>query len=264
MSRAQQLFDLSGRTAAITGAASGMGRATAHLLSDAGANVVLGDINPEGLAETVRTVEDKGGSVSSIVTDVTKQADLDALVAKAVDDFGRLDIMGNIAGLKVKTGNFVVDTPEEDLDFVMNVNFKGVWYGSQAALKVMIPQRSGAIVSIASSVIDMAGAPKSSTYSVSKAAVAMLTKVLATEAAPHGIRVNAVSPGWVASGFTRENVDTQEEWAALQDQVRGANPLQVLGQPEHIAQTILFLVSDAAEYVTGQNVRANGGTFMPW
>ena len=221
MSRTQQLFDLSGRTAVLTGAASGMGRATAYLLSDAGANVVLGDINAEGLAETARTVEDKGGRVSSIVTDVTKQADVDALIARAVDDFGRLDIMGNIAGLKVKKNNFVVDTPEEDLDFVMNVNFKGVWYGSQAALRAMIPQKSGSIISIASSVIDMPGAPKSSTYSVSKAAVAMLTKVLATEAAPHGIRVNAVSPGWVRSGFTRENVETEEEWEALQESVRG-------------------------------------------
>ncbi len=263
MNRVEQLFDLTGRTAVLTGAASGMGRATAYLLSDAGANVVLGDVDADGLAETVRTIKDKGGNVSSVVTDVTRKADVDALVARAAADFGRLDIMGNIAGLMLGRTH-VVDTPEEDLDFVMNVNFKGVWYGCQAAMRVMMPQGSGSIVSISSTAIDMPGAAGSSAYSVSKASVAMLTKVLATEAAPHGIRVNAISPGWVRSGFTRKQVEKPEDFEEYQEFRRQGIPLGIAGMPEHIAQTLLFLVSDAAEYVTGQNIRPNGGTYMPW
>ena len=263
MNRVGQLFDLSGRTAAITGAASGMGRATAYLLSDAGANVILGDVNADGLAETARTIEDNGGNVSSVVTDVTRKADVDALVAKAVADFGRLDIMGNIAGLMLGR-DLVVDATEADLDMVMDVNFKGVWYGCQAAMRAMMPQGSGSIVNISSTAIDAPGAPGSSAYSVSKASVAMLTKVLATEAAPHGIRVNAISPGWVRSGFTRKQKDTDEEFEAWQEERRLGIPLQIAGLPEHVAHMLLWLVSDAADYVTGQNIRPNGGTYMPW
>lgn len=262
-----KLFDLSGRIAAITGAGSGIGRATAQVLASAGASLVLGDVNADSLDETARMVEDTGGNALTLKTDVTRKSEVEALVAKAVREFGRLDIMGNIAG--VPHQSLVVDTKEEDLDRILAINLKGVFFGCQAATEVMRKQGSGNIVNIASSIIFTYGGETYSVYAIAKAGVAMLTKTLAKEAGVHGIRVNAIAPGQILTNFSSRHftVDGKVDEKKLQayiEQSEERTPLGIIGRPEHIAHALLYLVSDASEFVTGQIIGPNGGTSMPW
>jgi 3-oxoacyl-[acyl-carrier protein] reductase len=262
-----QAFDLSGRVAVVTGAASGIGRATAHVLAGAGATLVLGDVDETGANKTAKELEARGAAALAVRTDVTRRADVDALVEEAVKEFGRLDVMGNIAGIASR--GLVVDVTDDDLERVLAINLKGVFYGCQAAMRVMAPQGSGSIVNISSGAID-GPAPTLAVYAMTKAAVAMLTKTLATEAASSGVRVNALAPGIILTNFSRPHfvddageVDPErfaeyERWAA------STAPLGRVGLPADVAWTILYLVSDAASFVTGQILRPNGGTAMPW
>jgi len=260
-------FDLSGRVAVLTGGASGIGRATAHVLSGAGATVVLGDVDEAGAQTVAKELEARGGTAVAVRTDVTSRADVDALVERAVADYGRIDVMGNIAGIPMR--GLVADMTDEEFDRILDINLKGVFYGCRAAVRAMIPQRSGNIINIASGAID-GPAPTLAGYAMTKAAVAMLTKTLATEAAEHGIRVNALAPGIILSNFSRPHfVDAQGEvdqarFEAYEKWAAGAAPLGRVGLPADVAWTILYLVSDAASFVTGQIMRPNGGTAMPW
>jgi 3-oxoacyl-[acyl-carrier protein] reductase len=262
-----QAFDLTGRVAVLTGAASGIGRATAHVLSAAGATVVLGDIDEKGAQATADAVASAGGSALPVRTDVTQRADVDALVDRAAGEYGRVDIMGNIAG--VPHNKMVADVTDEEFERILAINLKGVFYGCQAALRVMTPQQSGSIVNISSGAIDTP-APTLACYSMTKAAVAMLTKTLATEAGPLGIRVNALAPGVILTNFSRQHfVDAdgrvdEERLRAYKDRFGAMSPLGRVGDPDDIAWTILYLVSDAASFVTGQILRPNGGVSMPW
>jgi 3-oxoacyl-[acyl-carrier protein] reductase len=260
-------FDLTGRFAVLTGAASGMGKATAFVLSGAGATVVLGDIDGPGVEATGKEIERRGGTALAVEMDVTRRADVDGLVARAVDDYGRIDVMGNIAG--IRSDGPLIDVTDEEFDRVFDVNLRGVLYGCQAALRAMIPQGSGCIVNIASSIVDHWVAEMPS-YAMTKAAVAMMTKSLASEAAPHGIRVNALAPGMVLSNFSRAHfVDEGGEvdsarFDAFIKRSEGLAPLARIGMPSDIAWMILYVVSDAASFVTGQIFRPNGGAAMPW
>lgn len=264
-----RLFDLAGRTAAITGAGSGIGRATSILLAQAGANLVLGDIDERSMAETSRIIEDTGGRKPvQVRTDVSKKPQVEDLVQRAVKEFGRLDIMGNVAGIPQQS--LVVDTKEEDLDRVLAINLKGVFFGCQAAMKPMTAQRSGNIVNISSSVIYSYGADTYACYGMAKAGVAMLTKVLAHEAGPLGIRVNAIAPGQIITNFSKRHfanpdgtVDDRKREAFIA-QSASRSPLKLAGKPEYIAHAFLYLVSDASEFVTGQIIGPNGGVSMPW
>jgi 3-oxoacyl-[acyl-carrier protein] reductase len=262
-----QAFDLSGRVAVVTGAASGIGRATAHVLAGAGATLVLGDLDETGAEKTAKEIEARGATAVPVVTDVTRRSDVEALVARAVDEFGRLDVMGNIAGIASR--GLVIDVTDEDLDRVLAINLKGVFYGCQAAMRAMAPQGSGSIINVSSGAID-GPAPTLAVYGMTKAAVAMLTKTLATEAAPAGIRVNALAPGIILTNFSRPHfVDEagevdQERFAEYERWAASAAPLGRVGLPADVAWAILYLVSDAASFVTGQILRPNGGTAMPW
>ena len=264
---AGQAFDLSGRVAVLTGAASGIGKATALVLSGAGATVVLGDIDGPGVEATVKEVDRRGGRAVGVEMDVTRRADVDALVARATGEFGRLDVMGNIAG--VRSDGPVVDITDEEFERVLDINLRGVFYGCQAALRAMIPQGSGNIINISSGIVDDPG-PTMATYGMTKAAVASLTKAIASEGAAHGIRANALAPGIILSNFSRAHFvdDSGEvdpvryeaylEWAAT------LSPMARVGTPAEVAWMILYLVSDAASFVTGQILRPNGGASMPW
>ena len=176
-----KLFDLSGQVACITGAASGMGRSTGIVLAQAGATVILADVNEPGLEETARLVEEAGGSASTMRCDVANEAEVEALVAKAVAEHGRIDVMGNIAGVFQQSR--IMDTSEAMMDDHFAVNPEGVFFGVKHVLKAMIPQKSGNIVNVSSGI---PGAPGSALYAMSKAAVDMLGKTAAAEAAPHG------------------------------------------------------------------------------
>ncbi len=262
-----EAFSLEGRVAVVTGAASGIGRATAVVLAGAGARVVLGDVDDAGLAAVAEQITGAGGTASARATDVTRRADVDALVDQGVAEHGRLDIMANVAGIASR--NLVVDITDEQLDAVMAVNLKGVLYGCQAAMRVMVPQGTGgSIVNIASGIIDQT-APTYGPYAMTKAAVTILTKTLASEAGQHGIRVNAVAPGTILTDFSLPNftdedgrVDEQRKAAFTRTASQYAK-LGRIGTGADVAWSILYLVSDAASFVTGQTMRPNGGTAMP-
>jgi 3-oxoacyl-[acyl-carrier protein] reductase len=247
-------FRLDGRVAVVTGAASGIGRATAIALSWAGASVVVADLDEAGLADTESQIE----SASLVVpTDVSREGDVDALVERAISHFGRFDVMANVAGIIVN--NRIVDTTEEELDRVLSVNLKGVFFGCRAALRAMTD--GGSIINMASAAIDQP-APGLASYAMSKAAVAMLTRTAAQEGGRAGVRVNAVAPGYVVTPMTRRV--GEERAAAVVEQMKRISPLRTVGEPEDVANAVLFLASDASRYITGQILRPNGGAAMPW
>jgi len=247
-------FRLDGRVAAVTGAASGIGRATAVLLAEAGAKVAVADVDEAGLEETASMVPD----ALPVPTDVTVKAQVDRLVERTRFEFGRLDVMANIAG--IIRGSPLVATEEDELDRVLAVNLKGVFFGCQAALAVMSEQRSGSIVNMTSTAIDQPAAGLGS-YSISKAGVAILTRIAALEGGPNGIRVNAVAPGFVVTPMTTRPDEQQME--AMIAAMRKRSPIAAVGRPADIAHAVLYLASDASRFVTGQILRVNGGVAMP-
>ncbi|MET9961594.1 SDR family NAD(P)-dependent oxidoreductase [Streptomyces sp. NPDC006326] len=249
-------YDLTGRTALITGAASGIGRATAVLLAEAGAAVHCADLDGPGLAETVGLIAGAGGQAAAHPLDVTDRAQVRAAVQAA----GPLDITAAVAG--VMHTSSVLETADEDLDRILDVNFKGVLRTCQEAARSMIAAgRPGSIITMASGAVD-AAQPGLLCYSAAKAAVVQLTKTLATEAGPHGIRVNAVAPGWIRTPMTaRHSPEVQEQTEAMMVRM---SPLRRVGEPEDIAQAVLYLASDASSFMTGQILRPNGGVAMPW
>jgi 3-oxoacyl-[acyl-carrier protein] reductase len=263
----QDLFDLSGRVAVLTGVASGIGKASASTLSAAGATIVGGDIDEAGAQATADEIKAAGGEAVVQRVDVTKRSDVDALVDRAQADFGRVDIMGNIAG--IPHNKMVADCSDEEFERILAINLKSVFYGCQAAIRYMVPQGSGNIVNISSGAIDTP-APTLACYGMTKAAVAMLTKTLATEVGRNGIRVNAIAPGMILTNFSRHNfVDAEgnvvpEKLEQYHKRAGAMAPLGRAGEAEDVARTFLYLVSDAASFVTGQIERPNGGVSMPW
>jgi 3-oxoacyl-[acyl-carrier protein] reductase len=260
-------YDLTGRVAVLTGVGSGIGKATAITLAAAGATVVGGDVDDAAAEATAKEIVGDGGRARAQPTDVTKRAEVDALVDGAVEEHGRLDIMGNIAG--VPHNKAVADVTDDEFERILAINLKSVFYGCQAALRHMIPQGSGNIVNISSGVIDNL-APTLACYGMTKAAVAMLTKTLATEVGRHGIRVNAIAPGMILTNFSRHNfVDEDgnvvpEKLEQYHKRAGAMAPLGRAGEAQDVANTFLYLVSDAASFVTGQVERPNGGVAMPW
>jgi 3-oxoacyl-[acyl-carrier protein] reductase len=260
-----EFLSVTDQVAVITGGASGIGAATAEVLASAGAAVVVGDIDGEGAERAAEKIAADGKRAVALRTDTTRRADVDALVDRAVSEYGRLDIMANVAG--VGHAKPVVDITEEDFDRLMAVNLKGVLFGCQAALKVMVPQGSGTIVNVASTVID-SPFPNQAMYGMTKAGVAFMSQVLAAEAGPHGIRVNVLAPGSTPTNFASfrypgGKVDPEQE-AAVQQAMSQMTPLGFLGEAVDQALMILYLVSPAARWVSGNIFRVNGGQSRPW
>jgi len=259
------VFDLTGRVAVVTGGGSGIGRSTAEVLSGAGASVVVGDIDERGAEETVRSITEAGGAALAHHVDVASKREVDALVDRAVQEFGRLDAMCNVAG--IASDGLIADTTEEDLDRAIGINLKGVFFGCQAAVRAMQKQGSGSIVNVSSTAID-APARAYGVYAMTKAAVAMLTKTLALEAGRNGIRVNTIAPGFTITAFTsrhlydQDGTLNQEQYDAFVKQMEKLSPIRRVGEPIDQAYLILYLVSDAAKFCTGQIWRANGGQAM--
>ena len=252
---AVKAYDLTGRTAFVTGAAGGIGRASAVLLAESGAVVHCADRDAQGLHKTATLIKDQGGTAHTHPLDVT---DRDRL-AEAVASCERLDVMAAIAGIMHSSP--VLETRDEDLDRVLGINFKGVLYACQEAARHMIGTHTrGSIITMASGAIDTGG-PGLLCYSAAKAAVVQLTKTLATEVGPHGIRVNAVAPGWIRTPMTDRHGEAQARTEAFMARL---SPLGRVGEPDDIAHAVLHLASDASSFTTGQILRPNGGVAMPW
>lgn len=258
-------FSVADRVAIVTGGARGLGAEIARTLHLAGATVVLADLAGADPKQTAEAIAQGSGRAHGHHCDVTDRASVHDLVESVVAEHGRLDIMVNNAG--VIANNSVLDTTEEEFDRVMAVNLKGVLFGCQAAVGVMAPHGRGAIVNMASQAAD-SPAPGIVSYAVSKAGVVQLTRTLALEVADKGIRVNAVAPGFTPTPmtnrhFTRsdgtiDNEAREQVWGAMRDLI----PMRVLGEPRDQALAVLYLVSDAARFVTGQVLRPNGGGWL--
>ena len=261
-------FDLSGRVAIVTGAGGGLGRAIGLALGRAGAHVVCTDLAKEAAVASVRAIEHQRGTAEAVRVDVTSSAAMHALVDDIVDRHHRLDVMCNIAGVS-GDGALVEDLDEATFDRQFAVHFKGVLFGCQAAVRVMTGAGRGSIINMSSTAIDTPRARLAS-YSVAKAAVAELTKILAVEAGPAGVRVNAIAPGFVLTPLSVASITSSDgvvdpgKLAAMEEAMAAMSPLGRTGQPEDIGDTVLFLASDASRFLTGQTLRPNGGASMPW
>ena len=245
---------LDGKVALITGGSSGIGRATAQIFAREGAKVVVADVGVEGGEETVRLIQAAGGEAVFIKTDVAQAADVEAMVKKAVDTYGRLDCAFNNAGIEgvVKP---TVEYGEADWDRVLAINLKGVWLCMKAELQQMLKQGSGAIVNTAS-VAGLVGLSGFSAYVAAKHGVNGLTKTAALEYAKAGIRVNAVCPGAIRTPMFERGV---RDNPGIEEQVVAMEPIGRMAAPAEVGEAVVWLCSDAASFVTGLPMAVDGG-----
>ena len=247
---------LEGKVAIITGAADGIGRASAVLFSREGAKLVLADINEKGLEETAALVKKEQGTVVFKPTDVSKESDVEALILLAVNTYGQIDILCNNAGI---TGQYFALDQEsgDDWQKVYAVNVLGAVYTVKHAAKHMQARKSGAIVNTASVAGIRAGAGTNA-YSASKAAIINFTQTSACDLGAYNIRVNAVCPGLIETAMTRPVFDLARE-RGKEEKLGSRCELRRFGRPEEVARAICFLASDDASYITGQALPVDGG-----
>jgi NAD(P)-dependent dehydrogenase (short-subunit alcohol dehydrogenase family) len=249
---------LTGKVALVTGGASGIGRATALTFAREGARLVIADMNEDGGCQTAHLITENGGQAIFVKTDVTQATAVEALISKAVETYGRLDCAHNNAGisgagiggdLRVLTA----ESPEERWHQVLAINLTGVWLCMKYEILQMLTQGGGAIVNTAS-VAGLVGSVGLSAYVASKHGVVGLTKTAALEYAKQGIRVNCVCPGMIQTPMTASALRDP----ALQAQI-AARPSGRVGNPEEVAEAVVWLCSDAASFVTGHTMTVDGG-----
>jgi 3-oxoacyl-[acyl-carrier protein] reductase len=242
--------DLTGQAAIVTGAAKGLGRAIAVTLARCGAKVACVDTNAESLVETVNTIRAAGGTAEPMACDVTDSQRVAAVVDEVVKLWGGLQILVNNAG--ITRDNMIMRMKDDQWDAVINVNLKGTFLFIRAAAKPMMKGRQGRIINIAS-VSGLMGNPGQANYSASKAGVIGLTRTVSRELAGRNITINAVAPGFIATDMTTA---LGEE---ILQEVRKQIPLGRLGDPQDVADAVLFLASDAASFITGHILTVDGG-----
>jgi NAD(P)-dependent dehydrogenase (short-subunit alcohol dehydrogenase family) len=249
------MYDLSGKVAIITGGASGMGRASSLLFAQAGANVVVADLNEAGGEEVAKLASESGNQAVFQHTDVSVEADIEALVARATETFGHLDVIFNNAGIGGASGP-LEDVPVEDWDRTQAVCLRGVFLGMKHAAAPIRASGGGSIIST-SSIGGLEGSAGMFSYSAAKAAVVHLTRCAALEFARDRIRVNCIAPGGISTPilFGIGGNNKEEVEAGLMR----FQPYPHVGQPEDIANAALFLASDAATFITGHTLVVDGG-----
>jgi len=241
---------LAGKVALITGAAQGIGLAIARTLAGCGASVVLADVDADKAQEAAKSVT---GRALGLAMNVARGDEVAAGIARVMTECGRLDVLVNNAG--ITRDGLLIRMKEEDWDRVIEVNLKGTFHCTKAALGVMIKQRSGRIISIAS-IVGVMGNSGQANYAASKAAILGFTKSVAREYANRGVTANAVAPGFIKTAMTEQL--SEDVQARMREQI----PLGRLGTPEDVAEAVAFLASDAAAYVSGQVIHVNGGMWM--
>ena len=245
---------VTGKVALVTGGSSGIGRATAQIFAREGAKVVVADVNVEGSEETVGLIRAAGGEAVFLKTDVAQATEVEAMVKKAVETYGRLDCAFNNAGIE----GALQPTIEYDVtvwDRVLSINLRGVWLCMKTEIRQMLSQGGGAIVNTASAA-GLVAVPGMSAYVAAKHGVVGLTKTAALEYAKAGIRVNAVCPGGVDTPMVQRVFSSNPQFA---EAAASAEPVGRLAQPAEIGEAVVWLCSDAASFVTGLPMAVDGG-----
>ena len=248
------IFSLDGKTAIVTGGKQGIGKAIALALAQAGADVaVCGRVLEDGKLKAVADeIQGLGRRSLAVQTDITRRNDVDNLIQKVTDEFGRIDIMVNNAAVRVMAP--LLELSEADWDKTIDTDLKGYYFCCQAVGKRMVTQKSGNIINIASGLASKA-VPLQGVYSAAKAGVLMMSRVLAVELAQHNIRVNAISPGLIKTDMTKQDWSDPE----ILKQIAATRPLGRLGEPADVAGAAVFLASDASSYITGHSILVDGG-----
>jgi len=246
-------MSLANQVAIVTGGARGIGREIALTFAHEGADLALFDVNPEQLEQTTKELRALGRRAEGIVVDVTDGKQVDDGTAKVLDKLGRIDILINNAGI-TKDG-LLIRMDDAQWDRVLNINLRGTFLCTRAAAKHMLKQRRGRIVSIAS-IVGLIGNPGQANYAASKAGIIGMTKAVAKELASRGITCNAIAPGFIKTEMTNA-LPEQAKQKLLE-----AIPMGSLGEPKDVAQAALFLVSEAARYITGHVLVVDGGLAM--
>ena len=246
---------LSGRIALVTGGSSGIGRATALAFAREGARISVADLDEQGGEETVRMVKDGGGEAFFVRTDVSQATDAEAMVSRTIEAYDRLDCAFNNAGVDGGVGTLMHEYPEEMWDTTIGINLKGVWLGMKYQIIQMLEQGGGAIVNTSSGAGLRGGAPAG--YVASKHGVVGLTRTAALECALKGIRVNVVCPGSIMTPMAEQVIARVPE---AEERVLSATPVGRHGTAEEVAETVVWLCSDAASFVTGHAMSVDGGS----
>jgi 3-oxoacyl-[acyl-carrier protein] reductase len=249
----REALELTGKVALVTGAAQGIGKAVALLLARNGADLVVSDINLEKAQETAKEIQAVGREALAVKVDVANLEDVERMVQAILEQFHQIDILVNNAG--ITRDKLILRMNEEDWDVVLDVNLKGTFNCTKVVIRHMSKQKSGKIVNIASVVGEMGNAGQAN-YSASKAGVIGFTKTIAREFAQRGINVNAIAPGYIETPMTNGLPEKVKE------ELKRMIPLERLGRPEDVAEAVLFLVSGASHYITGQVLNVNGGIYM--
>ena len=252
-------FSLEGQVAVVTGGGQGLGKVFCHAFAEAGADIVVAEINQETGGQTTAEIDAMAGREAIYVeTDVTSRASVAAMVATGIERFGRIDVLMNNAGI-VHWGE-AESVAEGDWTKVIDVNLNGLFFCAQAVSKPMIAAKTGRIINIASMSGHIVNRPQAqASYNASKAAVIQLTKSLATEWAPHNVRVNSISPGYMGTDMAKPFFEDPEYGGVWIPSI----PMKRPGEPEELAGVALFLASDASSYVTGSDIVVDGG-FTCW
>lgn len=246
-------MELLGKVALVTGGGQGIGRAVVLTLARNGADVAISDINAETAETTAKEIRGIGRRALVIEADVSQFEDGERMIRETVETLGRIDILINNAG--ITRDKLMLRMSEEDWDMVLNVNLKGAFNCTRSAVRYMARQKGGRIVNIAS-VVGLMGNAGQANYAASKAGLIGFTKTVGREFASRGITANAVAPGYIDTPMTQALPEKAKE------ELRRLIPMDRLGTPEDVANAVLFLVSSASDYVTGQVLQVNGGLYM--